>query len=65
MCANDNDDASPCVLPRVVLQRFYEEGRFVIRATQDIASGEELLHVYKSKKWRECFNDMPGNSDEK
>eukprot|EP01048_Picozoa_sp_COSAG05_P014692 COSAG05_NODE_1687_length_4280_cov_15.580244_3_plen_163_part_00 len=30
---------------------------FVISATKDIKAGDELLHVYKSKKWRTCFKD--------
>jgi len=30
----------------------------VILATKDIAAGDELLHVYKSKKWRTCFQEL-------
>jgi len=35
----------------------------VIKATQDIKAGQELLHVYKSKMWRTCFKTMPGNDE--
>merc|ERR1711865_1122070 len=45
------------------MERYFEEDRFVILATKDIAQGDELLHVYKSKKWRKCFGEMPGNDE--
>ena len=28
------------------------------KSTKDIAAGDELLHVYKSKKWRTCFQEL-------
>ena len=27
-------------------------------ATKDIKAGDELIHVYKSLKWRTCFGDI-------
>lgn len=38
--------------------RYFEEDRFEIFATRDIAQDEELLHTYISLKWRECFTDL-------
>lgn len=38
--------------------RYFDEDRFEIYATRDIMVGEELCHVYKSKKWRRCFRDI-------
>ena len=38
--------------------RYFDEDRFEMYATRDIKIGEELRHVYKSKKWRRCFNDI-------
>ena len=35
--------------------RDFQNNSFVITATKDIKAGEELVHVYKSKKWRTCF----------
>ena len=40
------------------MKRFFNENRFEIYATKDINAGEELLHVYKSKKWRKCFESL-------
>ncbi len=40
------------------MKRFFDENRFEIYATKDINAGEELLHVYKSKKWRKCFESL-------
>eukprot|EP00928_Gymnodinium_smaydae_P032425 TRINITY_DN23486_c0_g2_i2.p1 TRINITY_DN23486_c0_g2~~TRINITY_DN23486_c0_g2_i2.p1 ORF type:complete len:150 (+),score=16.12 TRINITY_DN23486_c0_g2_i2:76-525(+) len=40
------------------MERNFEDNSFVITATKDIASGEELLHVYKSKSWRKCFQEL-------
>ena len=37
------------------MERDFTNNSFVITATKDIAKGDELLHVYKSKKWRTCF----------
>jgi len=38
--------------------RFFDEDRFEIYATRDIAAGEELLHTYISLKWRTCFAEL-------
>jgi hypothetical protein len=40
------------------MTRFYDENRYEIHATRDIAAGEELTHVYSSKQWRKCFADL-------
>ena len=40
------------------MERDFENCSFVITATKDIAQGEELLHVYKSKGWRTCFQPL-------
>ena len=37
------------------MERNFEDNTFVITATKDIPVGAELLHEYKSKKWRTCF----------
>ena len=47
----------------VVMRRFFDEDRFEIYATQDIAKGDELLHEYKSKAWRKCFQPLAGDAD--
>jgi hypothetical protein len=33
--------------------------RFVITASKDIKKDQELVHVYKSKGWRTCFQVKP------
>ena len=40
------------------MERDFANKSFVITATKDIAEGEELLHVYKSKGWRTCFQEL-------
>jgi len=40
------------------MRRFYDDDRFEIYATKDIAVGEELVHAYKSKTWRRCFRNL-------
>eukprot|EP00518_Triparma_eleuthera_P005152 CAMPEP_0182463158 /NCGR_PEP_ID=MMETSP1319-20130603/7169_1 /TAXON_ID=172717 /ORGANISM="Bolidomonas pacifica, Strain RCC208" /LENGTH=135 /DNA_ID=CAMNT_0024662665 /DNA_START=230 /DNA_END=637 /DNA_ORIENTATION=- len=40
------------------MERDFANCSFVITATKDIAEGEELLHVYKSKGWRTCFQEL-------
>ncbi len=40
------------------MERFFDEDRFEIYATRDIAAGEELLHTYISLKWRTCFQEL-------
>lgn len=35
--------------------RYFDEDKFEIFACKDIEIGEELLHTYKSLKWRTCF----------
>ena len=44
--------------PPALPQRDFAGNSFVILATKDIAAGDELLHVYKSKKWRTCFQEL-------
>jgi len=41
--------------PNCRLFRLYGGWRFVLVARQDIAMGEELMHLYKSSSWRKCF----------
>lgn len=43
---------------RAARERDFANNSFVITATKDIAEGEELLHVYKSKAWRKCFQEL-------
>jgi len=38
--------------------RYFDEDRFEIFATRDIAADEELLHTYISLQWRKCFSDL-------
>ena len=38
--------------------RYFDEDRFEIFATRDIAKDEELLHTYISLKWRTCFQEL-------
>ena len=40
------------------MERDFVANSFVIRATRDIKQGDELLHVYKSKSWRTCFQQL-------
>ena len=40
------------------MERDFEANAFVITATKDIAAGDQLLHVYKSKGWRKCFQTL-------
>jgi SET domain len=40
------------------MERFYDEDRFEIYATRDIAKDEELTHTYVSLKWRTCFQEL-------
>jgi len=44
------------------MERDFTNNSFVITATKDIAEGDELLHVYKSKGWRACFQELKGAS---
>ena len=37
--------------------RDFDKCAWEIRATRDIKAGDELVHVYKSKRWRGCFKD--------
>ena len=30
----------------------------ILTALNPISTGEELTHVYKSLKWRQCFTDL-------
>ena len=38
--------------------RYFDEDRFEIFATRDIAEDEELLHTYISLEWRTCFSEL-------
>eukprot|EP00816_Leptocylindrus_hargravesii_P011558 CAMPEP_0196808030 /NCGR_PEP_ID=MMETSP1362-20130617/8002_1 /TAXON_ID=163516 /ORGANISM="Leptocylindrus danicus, Strain CCMP1856" /LENGTH=148 /DNA_ID=CAMNT_0042182183 /DNA_START=34 /DNA_END=480 /DNA_ORIENTATION=- len=38
--------------------RHFNEDKFEIYATRDIAADEELLHTYISLKWRTCFAEL-------
>ena len=40
------------------MERDFANNSFVITATKDIKQGDELLHVYKSKGWRKCFQQL-------
>ncbi|GMI43051.1 hypothetical protein TeGR_g9078 [Tetraparma gracilis] len=40
------------------MERDFATNSFVITATKDIAAGDELMHVYKSKAWRTCFQEL-------
>ena len=40
------------------MERDFADGSFVIYATRPIAEGDQLLHVYKSKGWRKCFQTL-------
>jgi hypothetical protein len=40
------------------MERDFEGNTFVITATKDIAAGDELVHEYKSKGWRTCFQEL-------
>merc|ERR1712100_681785 len=40
------------------MTRFFDENRFEIHATKDIARGEPLTHTYKSLKWRGCWDEL-------
>jgi hypothetical protein len=44
--------------PNTHMTRDFASDTFEIRATRDIAKGEELTHTYKSAAWRECFEDL-------
>ena len=44
--------------PNVKMHRDYEKDTFKITALNPISTGEELTHVYKSLKWRQCFTDL-------
>jgi hypothetical protein len=45
------------------MKRFFEEDRFEIHATRDIAKDEEVTHLYKSIEWRECFKELKAIRD--
>ena len=44
--------------PNCSMHRDFEADTFEITALRDIKKGEELMHVYKSLQWRECFEDI-------
>lgn len=41
--------------PNTVMNRNFDSDTFEIYALRDIKQDEELTHVYKSLKWRQCF----------
>jgi SET domain-containing protein len=44
--------------PNTEMHRHYDRDSFEIYALRDIEEGEELRHVYKSLRWRACFEDL-------
>jgi len=40
------------------MERSFDTDSFRIYASRDIRRGEELMHLYKSIDWRECFKDL-------
>jgi len=42
----------------VIMNRYYENDSFEIIAKQDMEKDTELLHTYKSLKWREVFEPI-------
>merc|ERR1712226_282370 len=44
--------------------RYFNENRFEMFATRDIAKDEELTHVYISATWRKCFADLKPMAEE-
>lgn len=53
-----NTPASGSEEGNTTMKRDFANNSFVITATRDISEGEELLHTYKSKSWRECFKEL-------
>ena len=45
-------------LANTKMVRYFDEDRFEIFATRDIAINEELTHTYLSLRWRECFTEL-------
>ena len=46
--------------PNSHMVRYFDEDRFEIFATADIAPDEELFHKYRSLEWRRCFKQLKG-----
>lgn len=44
--------------PNTKMERDFENKTFVIYAYRDILKGEELTHIYRSLKWRDCFSEL-------
>ena len=44
--------------PNVIVNRYFEDNRFTIKAIQDISKDTELMHTYKSLQWRKCFQEL-------
>lgn len=44
--------------------RFFDEDMFEIYATKDMVTGDELMHKYKSLKWRNRFKLLYSQSNE-
>lgn len=45
-------------VPNTKVHRDFEHDTFEIVALRDIAAGEELTHVYASRDWRTCFEEL-------
>jgi len=41
--------------PNTEMIRYFDEDRYEIFALEDIKAGDELLHTYRSLRWRQCF----------
>lgn len=40
------------------MERNFKDNTFIIIAKKNIPTGTEMLHEYKSKKWRNCFSEL-------
>lgn len=38
--------------------RFFDEDRYEVYAKKHIKAGDELVHTYRSLKWRSAFNEL-------
>mmetsp|Transcript_119222 Transcript_119222/g.380044 ORF Transcript_119222/g.380044 Transcript_119222/m.380044 type:complete len:890 (+) Transcript_119222:35-2704(+) len=56
-------NASLAGTPNTEMARYFDEDKFEIIASRDIAENEELTHLYKSLEWRECFKELKAIRD--
>ena len=49
--------------PNTKMIRYFNEDRYEIFATRDIAKGEQVTHKYKSLDWRKCFKSLSEMKD--